>query len=112
MRFKKYHIEYTYSSQSDVRRMRKYIIENFKYLEYAENFDKKILNALEKIENAPLIYKPTEFYYRGYRIYMRCIDSHLFFYIVENETIVLLRVLKDGMNWQYIINLWLKKNNY
>lgn len=77
--FKKYHIEYTYSSQLDVRRMRKYIIENFKYLEYAENFDKKILNALEKI---------------------------------ENETIVLLRVLKDGMNWQYIINLWLKKNNY
>lgn len=107
--FKNYKIKYTQISQSDVKQMRKYILDNFKYLELVENFDKKISNAIKTIQNAPDIYNPTEFYYRGYKIYMRCIDSYLFFYIVENSTVVLLRVLKDGMNWEYIMKLWLRE---
>ena len=109
---KNYKIKYTPSSQSDVKRMRKYILHIFKYLELAKNFDNKISNALKMIKTAPHIYQPTKFYYKEYEIYMRCIDSFLFFYIIESSTIILLRVLKDGMNWEYIIKLWLSNNNH
>lgn len=109
--FKNYKMRYTPSSQSDVKGMRQYIIRKFKYLELAKNFDKKISKALNIIQNAPNVYQPTEFYYRGYEIYMRCIDSYLFFYIVEDSTVVLLRVLQDGMNWEYIMKLWIRQNS-
>ena len=109
--YKNYSIRYTQHSQMDVINMRQYILKEFKYLEWVDNFDKKISNAIKKILNAPRIYRPTEFWYRGYKIYMRCVETYLFFYIVEDVTVVLLRVLQNGMNWKYIIELWIKQND-
>ena len=110
--FKEYKLIYTKSSQTDVKAMRRYIIDKFKYIGLAKNFDSKISHSLKVIRRAPDVYKTTGFYYRGYEIYMRCIDSYLFFYIVEETAIVLLRVLKDGMNWEYIIKMWLRQSGY
>lgn len=41
---------------------------------------------------------------------MRCIDTYLFFYIVEDGVITVFRVLKDGMNWEYLMKLWIRQN--
>ena len=106
-----YGIRYTQHSQNDVISMRQYILKEFEYLELVDNFDKKMSKAIKKIQNAPKIYQPTEFYYREYEIYMRCVGSYLFFYIVEDVTIILLRVLQNGMNWKYIIKSWIEKND-
>ena len=43
---KKYRIKYTYSSRDDIRGMKKYILDNFKYRELSENFTKKIQQNL------------------------------------------------------------------
>ena len=109
--FKNYSIRYTQHAQADVLRIRQYIYNEFKYIELVDRFDKKISKALKKIKNAPNIYKTIEFTFKGYNIYVRCVDSYLFFYIVEDVTIVLLRVLQDRMNWKYIIELWIKENS-
>lgn len=85
---------------------------NFKYLEYGENFDKKIEETSKIIKNSPLSFETTEFTYRDSLIYMRCINTYLFFYVVDNTKISVLRVLKNGQDWKRIISLWLKKNNY
>lgn len=106
--FINYDIEYTLSSQLDVKRMRRYILERFKYVELAERFDKKILRALKIIQKAPTIYQPTSFSYNGYEVYMRSIDSYLFFYIVRDTTVIILRILKDGMNWLEIVRGWIE----
>lgn len=50
-----------------MRKMKKYILETFKYCELGENFTKKM-------------------------------------------TVTVLRVMQDGMDWQFILKRWLKEN--
>lgn len=84
MKRRNYKIEYSHSSRNDIRNMKRYIIDTFKYYEYGNNFTKKM---------------------KSYRTY-------LFFYIVDvdTHTITVLRVLKDGMDWKTILKYWLKDN--
>jgi len=99
------------SSRDDLVRMKEYILKEFMYPQYGVNFDKKIKEATKIIKKSPKSFKATEFTYRGLQIYMRCINTYLFFYIVEDETISVLRVLKDGMNWEYLLRLWIKQES-
>ncbi len=99
------------SSRDDLVRMKEYILKEFMYPQYGVNFDKKIKEATKIIKKSPKSFKVTEFTYRGLQIYMRCINTYLFFYIVEGETISVLRVLKDGMNWEYLLRLWIKQES-
>ena len=48
----------------------------------------------------------------GYDIYMKPCESYLLFYTVDEavKTVTVLRVMQDGMDWQYIINRWLREN--
>ena len=82
----------------------------FMYPQYGVNFDNKIKEAIKIIKRFPKSFKSTEFTYRGYEIYMRCINTYLFFYIVEDGVITVFRVLKDGMNWEYLMKLWIRQN--
>jgi len=110
--FKDYKISYTKHSQQDVKNMRNYILKTFKYKEYANNFDKKIDKSIKDILKSPSSFDTIDFTYRNYPIYMVPKESYLFFYTIKGTKMILLRVLKDGMDWEYIIRLWLKKNGY
>lgn len=107
---KNYKIRFVPSARDDLARMKKYILSEFKYSQYGVNFDNKIKEASKIIKNSPTSYRATEFRYKGYDIYMRCVKSYLFFYVVDDNKISVLRVLKDGMNWEYIMKLWIVKN--
>lgn len=45
-------------------------------------------------------------------IYMKSESNHLLFYTInENKnTVTILRILQDGMDWENIINLWITSN--
>ncbi len=105
-----YTIRFVTSSKNDLARMKQYILNEFKYPQYGVNFDNIIREASTIIKDTPTSLKTTDFKYRGLDIYMRCIKSYLFFYVVGGKTISVLRVLKDGMNWEYIMKLWLRQN--
>ena len=107
---KSYTIRYVPSAKNDLTQMKQYILNEFKFPQYGINFDYKIKEASTIIKNSPTSFKATNFTYRGLDIYMRCINSHLFFYVVDGKTISVLRVLKDGMNWEYIMKLWIRQN--
>ena len=107
---KNYMVRFVPSARNDLARMKRYILNKFKYPQYGINFDAKIKRATDSIKNSPTSFRVTGFTYRGYDIYMRSINTHLFFYIVDYDTISILRVLKDGMNWEYIMKLWLDGN--
>ena len=107
---KNYTIRFVPSARNDLARMKQYILNEFKYPQYGANFDSKIREASTIIKKSPTSFKTTDFTYRGLDIYMRCIKSHLFFYVVDGKTISVLRVLKDGMNWEYIMKLWIRQN--
>lgn len=110
---KNYRIEYTYSSRDDIRGIKKYILDNFKYRELGENFTKKIKTAVDGLRILPAGYNTAGIRYRGYNIYLKPYRTYLLFYIVDEESAVvtILRVLQDGMNWQYILKRWVHEQD-
>lgn len=109
---KKYNVLITQSAKIDVKNKKKYILINFKYREYAENYSKKIKSATLQLQHFPTGYEKTGFAYRGYDIYIKPYESYLFFYTVieQSSTVLVLRILQDGMDWQFIIKRWLQEN--
>ena len=108
----RYKVVIAQSGKLDVKNKKRYIIENFKYREYAENFSRKIKKAAQELDTLPTGYNTTGFQYRGYDIYIKPQSNHLLFYTVDEENMVVtvLRVLQDGMDWEYIIQRWIKRN--
>ena len=104
-----YQVVVAQSGKQDIKDMKKYIIEAFKYRELGENFSKKIKKAAQTLDTFPVGYDTTGFYYRGYEIYVKPSDTYLLFYTVDHERriVTILRVMKDGMNWEFILKQWL-----
>lgn len=109
---KRYKVVIAQSGKMDVLNKKRYIIENFKYRDYAQNFSAKIKKAAQELDTFPTGYGITGFQYRGYDIYMKPISNHLLFYTIDEDEMVVtvLRVLQDGMDWEYIIKHWIESN--
>ena len=109
---KRYKVVIAQSGKMDVMNKKRYIIENFKYRDYAQNFSAKIKKAAQELDTLPTGYGTTGFQYRGYDIYMKPNSNHLLFYTVDEVKMVVtvLRVLQDGMDWEYIIGNWIESN--
>ena len=92
--------------------MNKYILNTFKYRELGENFTRKMKEAVAGLKVLPTAFDTIGLRYRDYEIYLKPYKSYLFFYVVneENATVTILRVLQDGMNWEFILETWLSNN--
>ena len=101
------------SGKNDVKNKKRYIIQNFKYREYAENFSSRIKKAAEELAIFPTSHPLTGFKYRGYDIYMKPQSNHLLFYTIDDDNgiVTVLRILQDGMDWEYIIQRWIQINS-
>jgi plasmid stabilization system protein ParE len=97
---KKYKIVLTKDALNDIKETKKYILITFKYREYANNFSKKIKNAINRLTTFPT----------GYEIYYHPYSTYLIFFVVKDSTITVIRVLKDRMYWQAIIKSMHKIN--
>ena len=110
---KKYRIKYTYSSRDDIRGMKRYILDNFKYRELDESFTEKMKAAVNGLKVCPAGYNITGFCYRGYDIYLKPYQAYLLFYVVDDDLseVTILCVLQDGMNWKYILDRWISEQS-
>ena len=72
----------------------------------------KIRKAAEELDTFPTSHYTTGFQYWGYDIYMKPQSNHLLFYTVDDDKgiVTVLRVLQDGMDWEYIIQQWIQIN--
>lgn len=113
MNAKKYKVQFTQSGKDDMRGMKEYILRTFQYRELGQNFTKKMKKAVEKLKVFPTGYDAIDLRYKGYEIYLKPYQNHLFFFVVDEQgaTVTVLRVLQDGMNWQHIMKRWLKSNS-
>ena len=104
-----YKIKFTHSSRNDMRQMKKYILTNFKYRELVENFSKKMKEATKQLKIVPKGFDKVGMKYGGYDIYLKPYRTYLFFYIVDEltRTVTVIRVMHDGMDWKWILNMWL-----
>ena len=92
--------------------MKQYIMNHFKYPELGNSFSMKMKRAALELEISPTGYSTTGFSLRGYDIYLKPYRTYLLFYTIDEDAgiVTILRVLKDGMNWQYILKRWLIEN--
>lgn len=107
----KYRVLITEIAKEDVKEKKKYILKNFKYREYVDNFSKEIKRAIRGLDTLPVGYGTTGFQYRGYDIYLKAYKNYLLFYTVDKKTatVTVLRILQDGMDWENIIRQWISR---
>lgn len=100
---KKYKIVISKDAFLDIKSTKKYIFDTFKYREYAENFSIKIKKAIQELDSFPKGYESTGYVIEGLSIYVKPCSTYLIFFVVEDFTITVIRILKDRMYWQTII---------
>lgn len=107
---KKYKIVISKDALLDIKSTKKYILDTFKYREYAENFSKKIKKAIKERDSFQKDYEAAGYIIQGLSVYFKPYSTYLIFFVVENSTITVIRVLKDRMYWQAIIKKMQKIN--
>ncbi len=112
MKRRQYRVEIAESGKQDVKNIKKYILDNFKYRELGENFSKRIKKAVLELDTFPQGHGKAGIVYRGYEIYLKPADTYLLFYIIEEpqRKVTVLRVMQDGMNWQFVMKRWVQQN--
>ena len=100
---KKYKIVLSKDALQDIKNTKTYILQTFMYREYAENFSKKIRSAIKALDPFAEGYEKTGYNIEGLEIYYRPCSTYLLFFVVEDATVTVIRVLKDRMYWQAIL---------
>ena len=99
-----YRVVFSKDAYDDIANFKMYILKNFSYREYAENFQNKIGKAIKKLTLFAKGYEKTDFVVEGKNIYYKPYGTYLIFYVVEDMEVIVARVLKDGMHWQAVMN--------
>ena len=107
---KNYKILLSKDALQDIKDNKNYILKNFKYREYAENFSKKIKKAIKELDPFAEGYEKTGFLIEGLEVCFKPYSTYLIFFVIEDSTVTVIRVLKDRMYWQAIINRMKKLN--
>ena len=100
---KKYKIVLSKDALQDIKNTKTYILQTFMYREYAENFSKGIKSAIKALDPFAEGYEKTGYNIEGLEIYYRPCSTQLIFFVVEDATVTVIRVLKDRMYWQAIL---------
>ena len=107
---KKYKIVMSKDALQDIKSIKTYILQTFMYREYAENFSRKIKSAIKALDPFAEGYEKTGYIIDGVEIYYKPYSTYLIFFVVEDMTVTVIRVLKDRMYWQAIIKRMKKIN--
>lgn len=107
---KKYKIVLSKDALQDIKNTKTYILQTFMYREYAENFSKKIKSAIKALDPFAEGYEKTGYNIEGLEIYYKPYSTYLIFFVVEDATVTVIRVLKDRMYWQAILRKMNKIN--
>jgi plasmid stabilization system protein ParE len=107
---KKYKIVMSKDALQDIKSIKTYIMQPFLYREYAENFSRKIKSAIKALDPFAEGYEKTGYIIDGFEIYYKPYSTYLIFFVVEDMTVTVIRVLKDRMYWQAIIKRMKKIN--
>ena len=108
--FHKYDVSISKDALLDIRSIKRYILDTFQYREYAESFSREIKKAIQELDTFPAAYVKTGYTVEEYEVFLKPYHTYLIFYVIEGYTVTVIRVLKDKMYWQSIIESTQKIN--
>lgn len=88
----------------DIVEIEEYIEDYFSY-ERSEKFRKDIYDKIYGLSSKAGLYGDTEISYRGYKIYMSIFSPSLIFYVIRENGVHVLRVLREERDWKRIISV-------
>ena len=94
---KKYKIVISKDALWDIKSTKKYILDTFKYREYAENFSKKIKKAIKELYSFPKGYETTGYVIEELSIYYKPYSTYLIFFVVEDSTITVISMKRSEL---------------
>jgi plasmid stabilization system protein ParE len=100
-----YSIIETHEAIDDVTALAAYMIDRFKNhkaaLDFLDNYDMEV----NRLSVFPFGYRGIGIEYRGYEMRLKPFGTYNIFFVVdiEENTIIVLRLLKNLQNWQSII---------
>lgn len=106
-----YRVLITDEAMDDVFDLVKYIYVDLCNPGAANELYKNLNREVNNMGDFPLKFADSWIKYRGYIIHKKTYQSYLLFYIInnKNQTVYVLRILKDIMNWR---NIMQKTNIY
>lgn len=101
-----YKVLVTDESMDDIFSLVRYIHVELCNPDAAERLYHNLNREIKNLGDFPLKFSDSGIKYRGYTIHKKVYGSYLIFYIIskEKQEIYVLRVLKDLMDWQKILN--------
>lgn len=108
----KYKVRFTYAARNDIAEMKRYILDNFRYIELGQKFLAKIKKGVDEIKIFPHAFVPLGMRYRGLEIKSKVYKSYIFLYVVSEVKmeVLILRVMQDEMDWKNLMKNWLLNN--
>lgn len=100
-----YRVLITDEATDDVFNLVKYIQVDLCNPDAANKLYTNLNREVNNMGDFPLKFADSGIKYRGYTIHKKIYQSYLLFYIIsdENQTVYVLRILKDIMNWRNIL---------
>ena len=100
-----YRVLITDEAADDVFNLVKYIHVDLCNSDAANKLYTNLNREVNNMGDFPLKFADSGIKYRGYIIHKKIYQSYLLFYIIsdENQTVYVLRILKDIMNWRNIL---------
>lgn len=99
-----YKVCLTSDARNDIVQIKRYILNTFRYRETAEVFSKNIKYAISKLSPFSKAYAKTGLLIQGLEVYYKPHSTYLMFFVVKEDKVIVIRILKDRMHWQSIIN--------
>ena len=101
----KYKVLLTNEATDDVFNLIRYIPIELCNPDAANKLYMNLKREVNNMGDFPLKFADSGIKYRGYTIHKRAYQSYLLFYIIndEDQTVYVLRILKDIMNWRNIL---------
>ncbi|MDR1771264.1 MAG: type II toxin-antitoxin system RelE/ParE family toxin [Hungatella sp.] len=98
-----YKIRLTSDARNDIAQIKRYILSTFKYRETAEVFSKNIRYVISKLSPFSKTYTKTGLLIQGLEVYYKPHSTYLIFFVVKENKVIVIRILKDRMYWQSVI---------
>lgn len=111
-RQKGYKVLLSKDALTDIKETKQYILTTFKYQGYAKNFSKKIKKAIQQLSVFPMSYKKTGYKIENLEVYYRPYSTYLIFFVVKDDTVLVIRILKDRTFWRKTIEKMKRINKY
>jgi addiction module toxin, RelE/StbE family len=96
----KYNVQITNPAADDIRKLYRYISENFSAPDTALSMVKLIHSEINKLRQSALVYplvRNERLAAKGYR--MIVVKKYLIFYAVKNKSVFVRRILHSRQNW-------------